>query len=66
VSIHEVLHRVLFGTPQRQLALETAEPATVEPLPSINIRDVTRILKGRRLTRNRRKFRGFGSPPGRF
>jgi len=65
VTIQEVLNRVLVGTPPRQLILASAEPST-EPPPSVNVRDVTRILKGRRLPKTRRVFRGFNSPPGRF
>ena len=64
MSLQEVVNRVRFGTVQRQQTLEIAEPARPEFL--ISARDVTRILKGRRLPKTRRAFRGFSSPPGRF
>ncbi len=64
MSLQAVLNRVRPGTAQRQPAPEIAEPATPQLL--ISARDVTRILKGRRLPKTRRVFRGFSSPPGRF
>ena len=39
---------------------EDTEPAAIDP------GEIRKVLKGRRLPRTKRAFRGFDSPPGRF
>ena len=43
-----------------------ADDEEAEAPPPIDPERVRDILKGRRLRRTRRAFRGFDSPPGRF
>lgn len=64
MRILEIVNRLLGIQVWRpELVAQAAEPA-IEI--RIDVRDVTSILKGRRLQKSRRKFRGFDSPPGRF
>ena len=55
------------------LTPETVSLATVphhaspgEEVPTISAEDVTSVLRGREGAKQRRKFGGFKSPPGRF